>query len=93
MRRRYLCLYYRNFFSQVGVARPTQRVYFSGIQGGFMTEAQKPADIAAVISELEKIVEGKPNNVMARHHLGLIYRQTGRIDEAVQQLEKATLVR
>lgn len=26
---------------------------------------------------------------MARHHLGLVYRQVGRVDEAITQLEKA----
>ncbi len=54
-----------------------------------MAEAQKTTDLATVINELEKVVQEKPSNVMARHHLGLIYRQAGRIDEAIAQLEKA----
>ena len=43
-----------------------------------MTEAQKPADISAVISELDKVVQDKPDHGMARHHLGLVGRQVGR---------------
>jgi len=54
-----------------------------------MAEAQKQADISAVISDLEKVVQEKPDNVMARHHLGLVYRKAGRVDEAITQLEKA----
>src|SRR5665647_3460465 len=54
-----------------------------------MAEAQKQADISAVISDLEKVVQEKPGNVMARHHLGLVYRKAGRVDEAITQLEKA----
>ena len=54
-----------------------------------MTETAKQADIQEVIADLEKVVAEQPDNVMARHHLGLVYRQAGRSDEAVQQLEKA----
>ena len=54
-----------------------------------MAEAQKQADISTVISDLEKVVQEKPENVMARHHLGLVYRKAGRVDEAITQLEKA----
>ena len=51
-------------------------------------QEQKVADLAVVIAELEKVVQEKPNNVMARHHLGLVYRKAGRVDEAIKQLEK-----
>ncbi len=42
-----------------------------------------------VIAEQEKIVAELPDNVMAHHHLGLIYRKADRFDDAVRELEKA----
>jgi tetratricopeptide (TPR) repeat protein len=54
----------------------------------FMTETMKTADLAEVIADLEKEVGEKPENIMARHQLGLVYRQAGRIDEAIAALEK-----
>jgi Flp pilus assembly protein TadD len=54
-----------------------------------MTTTAKQADLNEVIADLEKLVAEKPDNVMARHHLGLVYRRAGRSDDAVTQLEKA----
>lgn len=42
-----------------------------------------------VIAEQERVVAEKPDNVMARHQLGLIYRKAGRMDDALRELEKA----
>ena len=52
-----------------------------------MKEATK--DLAEVICELEKECTEHPDSVFAHHHLGLAYRQAGRLDDAVRELEKA----
>jgi tetratricopeptide (TPR) repeat protein len=52
-----------------------------------MTEIQKP--LQAVIAEQEKICQEHPNNIIAHHTLGLLYRQTGRADEAIRELKRA----
>ena len=54
-----------------------------------MAETQKGLDIKSVIAELEKICAEKPGNVIAHHQLGLVYRQAGRLDEAIRELSKA----
>ena len=46
-------------------------------------------DIAKVIEELEQQVKESPDNVIAHHHLGLVYMKAGRVDDAIQSLEKA----
>jgi tetratricopeptide (TPR) repeat protein len=52
-----------------------------------MTEQLKE-DLPAVIAEFEKTVAEFPENVMAQHHLGLVYMKAGRIEEAIACLEK-----
>jgi Tfp pilus assembly protein PilF len=55
-----------------------------------MTEEQVPEiSIDDAIAEIEKICKGNPDNVIAHHKLGLLYRQAGRTDEAIRELEKA----
>ena len=53
-----------------------------------MSDNQTPADIAAAIKDLEKVCEQNPDNVMAHHQLGLVYRHAGRADDAVRELER-----
>ncbi len=45
-------------------------------------------DLPTVIAEMEKKCKQSPNNVVAFHHLGLVYMKAGRIDDAVKSLEK-----
>ena len=45
-------------------------------------------DLPAVIAEMEKKCKQAPDNVVAWHHLGLVYMKAGRIDEAIECLEK-----
>ena len=44
---------------------------------------QLKEDLPKVIAEMEKKCAEHPDNVMARHHLGLVYMKAGRIDEAI----------
>ena len=46
-------------------------------------------DLPAVIAELEEKCQEFPSNVMARHHLGLVYLKAGRTQDAIESLEKA----
>ena len=43
---------------------------------------------AYFFEELEEKCAKKPNSVTAHHHLGLVYRQAGRIDDAIRELEE-----
>jgi tetratricopeptide (TPR) repeat protein len=54
-----------------------------------MSENSKQEDLSKVIEEMEKKSVEKPESVMAHHHLGLVYRKAGRLDEALAALEKA----
>jgi len=46
-------------------------------------------DLAKVIEELEAQVKESPENVIAHHHLGLVFMKAGRVDDAIHSLEKA----
>ena len=46
-------------------------------------------DLPKVIEELEKKCKENPENVMAVHHLGLVYMKAGRIDDAINAMKKA----
>ena len=54
-----------------------------------MAENSIKEDLGKVIAEMEQKCVEKPGSVMAHHHLGLVYRKAGRLDEAVAALEKA----
>ncbi|MCI5228038.1 MAG: tetratricopeptide repeat protein, partial [Candidatus Electrothrix sp. AX2] len=54
-----------------------------------ISEEQTQVSIDTVINELEKICKENPDNIIAHHKLGLIYRQAGRTDDAIRELEKA----
>ena len=45
-------------------------------------------DLPTVIAEMEKKCKNNPDNVVAFHHLGLVYMKAGRIDEAIEALER-----
>ncbi len=45
-------------------------------------------DLPTVIAEMEKKCKQAPDNVVAFHHLGLVYMKAGRIDDAIEALEK-----
>ncbi len=45
-------------------------------------------DLPKVIAEMEKKCEQAPDNVVAFHHLGLVYMKAGRIKEAIECLER-----
>ncbi len=46
-------------------------------------------DLPTVIAEMEKKCKHAPDNVVAFHHLGLVYMKAGRIDDAIQALERS----
>lgn len=50
---------------------------------------QLQEDLPKVIEELKKKCKEHPNSVMAFHHLGLVYMKAGRIQEAIECLERA----
>ena len=54
-----------------------------------MSENNANDDLAKVIEELEQKCADKPDSVMAHHHLGLVYRKAGRLQDALAELEKA----
>ena len=54
-----------------------------------MSENSKQEDLSKVIEETEQKCVERPGSVVAHHHLGLVYRKAGRLDEAVVALEKA----
>ena len=45
-------------------------------------------DLPRVIAEMEKKCKQAPDNVVAWHHLGLVYMKAGRIEDAIESLEK-----
>lgn len=49
-------------------------------------------DLPIVIAEMEKKCKQTPDNVVAFHHLGLVYMKAGRIDEAIECLEKCLVI-
>ncbi len=46
-------------------------------------------DLPTVIAEMEKKCKQTPDNVVAFHHLGLVYMKAGRIEEAITALERS----
>ena len=46
-------------------------------------------DLPTVIAEMEKKCKQSPDNVVAFHHLGLVYMKAGRIEDAIQALERS----
>ena len=54
-----------------------------------MLEKNMQEDLSKVIEETEKKCAEKPGSVVAHHHLGLVYRKAGRLDDEVVALEKA----
>ena len=53
-----------------------------------MAEQQQQEDLTTVIEELEAKCRELPDNVMAHHHLALVYRKAGRIDDAINTIKK-----
>ncbi len=49
-------------------------------------------DLPTVIAEMEKKCKQNPDNVVTLHHLGLVYMKAGRIDEAIESLEKCLVI-
>ncbi len=49
-------------------------------------------DLPTVIAEMEKKCKHNPDNVVAFHHLGLVYMKAGRIDEAIEALERCIVI-
>lgn len=45
-------------------------------------------DLPTVIAEMEKKCKQAPDNVVAFHHLGLVYMKAGRVDDAIKALER-----
>ena len=46
-------------------------------------------DLPTVIAEMEKKCKQTPDNVVAFHHLGLVYMKAGRIEDAITALERS----
>ncbi len=46
-------------------------------------------DINDVIAELEEKCKEQPKSVIAHHHLALVYRKAGRLDDAIRELKTA----
>lgn len=46
-------------------------------------------DLPTVIAEMEKKCKQAPDNVVAFHHLGLVYMKAGKIEEAIKALERS----
>ncbi|HIQ37498.1 MAG TPA: tetratricopeptide repeat protein [Desulfocapsa sulfexigens] len=49
-------------------------------------------DLPRVIAEMEKKCKQAPDNVVAWHHLGLVYMKAGRIEDAIESLEKCIVI-
>lgn len=49
-------------------------------------------DLPKVIAEMEKKCKQAPDNVVAWHHLGLVYMKAGRIEDAIESLEKCIVI-
>ena len=50
---------------------------------------QLQENLPKIIEEFEKKCQQSPNNLMAHHHLGLVYLKAGRVDDAIKMLERA----
>jgi len=46
-------------------------------------------DLSTVIAEMEKKCKHAPDNVVAFHHLGLVYMKAGRVGDAIKALERS----
>ncbi|MCK4837299.1 MAG: tetratricopeptide repeat protein [Desulfobulbaceae bacterium] len=53
-----------------------------------MSENVQTKDLTKVIEELEKKCEEMPDNVVAHHHLAVVYRMAGRTADALRMLER-----
>ena len=53
-----------------------------------MSENVQTKDLPKVIAELEKKCEELPDNVVAHHHLAVVYKMAGRPDDALRMLER-----
>lgn len=49
-------------------------------------------DLPKVIAEMEKKCKNNPDNVVAFHHLGLVYMKAGRINDAIEALERCIVI-
>ncbi|MEA3466974.1 MAG: tetratricopeptide repeat protein [Thermodesulfobacteriota bacterium] len=49
-------------------------------------------DLPLVIAEMEKKCKQAPDNIVSLHHLGLVYMKAGRVDEAIECLEKCLVI-
>ncbi|MCI5144364.1 MAG: tetratricopeptide repeat protein, partial [Candidatus Electrothrix sp. AR3] len=54
-----------------------------------MSAQQTEVSLETVIGEMEKICKENPENIIAHHKLGLVYRQAGQLDDAIRELKKA----
>ena len=45
-------------------------------------------DLPRVIAEMEKKCKQSPDNIVTLHHLGLVYMKAGKMDKAIECLEK-----
>lgn len=46
-------------------------------------------DLPTIIAEMEKKCKQTPDNVVAFHHLGLVYMKAGRVEDAIKALERS----
>ena len=53
-----------------------------------MSENTPTEDLPKVIAELEKKCEELPNNVVAHHHLAVVYKKAGRTSDALRALDR-----
>lgn len=53
-----------------------------------MPESFQTKNLPKVIEELEKKCAELPDNVVAHHHLAVVYRMAGRTDDALRMLER-----
>jgi Tfp pilus assembly protein PilF len=70
-------------------ATPFCGVHFRRKEAKMTDNKPKSLPMQAVIAEQEKICQEHPNNIIAHHTLGLLYRQAGRPDDAIRELERA----
>lgn len=53
-----------------------------------MSPQTQQADLNSVIEELEQKCQELPDNIVAHHHLALVYRKAGRKDDFKRELER-----
>ena len=53
-----------------------------------MSNSENAQDLNEIIAELEEKCRELPDNVMAIHHLAVVYRKAGRNADALEMLEK-----